>query len=47
MAAAQLGESYEIPAYLAPYRTSTGHIDVGKMRERAAELGRSHDFPYD
>jgi Holliday junction resolvasome RuvABC ATP-dependent DNA helicase subunit len=46
VAAAQLGETYEIPAYLAPYRTSTGHIDVDKMRERATELGRSHDFSH-
>jgi hypothetical protein len=47
VAATQLGETYEIPAYLAPYRTSTGHIDVGKMRERATELGRNHDFGHD
>jgi transitional endoplasmic reticulum ATPase len=47
VAAAQLGETYEIPAYLAPYRTSTGHVDVDKMRERATELGRNHDFGHD
>jgi hypothetical protein len=47
VAAARLGETYEIPAYLAPYRTSAGLIDVDKMRERATELGRYHDFSHD
>jgi hypothetical protein len=43
-AARQLGEDYEIPAYLKPYRTQAGGIDVTKMRERAAELGQSRVF---
>ena len=44
VAAAQLGETYEIPAYLRPYLTSAGKVDVNQMRERAAELGRNHVF---
>jgi len=47
VAAAKLGERYEIPAYLAPYCTSTGQIDVGKMHERAAEHGRGLEFGQD
>jgi ATPase family associated with various cellular activities (AAA) len=44
VAAAKLGQSYDIPAYLHPYLTSAGHVDVAKMRERADELGRSQVF---
>ena len=44
VAAAQLGETYEIPAYLRPYLTSTGQVDVDQMRERVAELGHNQVF---
>lgn len=44
VAASRLGEGYELPAYLLPYRTGTGEIDVGQMRKRLAELGAGHTF---
>jgi len=44
VAAARLGESYELPAYLQPYRTSSGEIDVSLMRSRLNELGANHAF---
>jgi Holliday junction resolvasome RuvABC ATP-dependent DNA helicase subunit len=43
-AARQLDENYEIPAYLNPYLTEAGGIDVAKMREKVAELGESRVF---
>jgi Holliday junction resolvasome RuvABC ATP-dependent DNA helicase subunit len=44
VAAARLGETYDIPAYLRPYLTSTGQVDVNQMHERVAELGRTQVF---
>jgi hypothetical protein len=44
VAAGRLGEGYELPAYLQPYRTGTGEIDVGQVRKRLAELGAGHTF---
>jgi hypothetical protein len=39
VAAAQLGETYEIPAYLRPYVPNGEQADVARMRDRLAELG--------
>ena len=44
VAASRLGEGYELPVYLQPYRTGTGEIDVGQMRKRLTELGADHTF---
>jgi len=44
VAATRLGETYEIPAYLRPYLTSTGEIDVARMRDRVTELSSSNGF---
>lgn len=44
VAAARLGEAYEIPVYLRPYLTAAGQVDVDLLRERAAELGRAAAF---
>ena len=44
VAASRLGERYELPTYLLPYRTSTGAVDVSRMRDRLAELGTGHAF---
>jgi transitional endoplasmic reticulum ATPase len=44
VAASRLGEGYELPVYLQPYRTGTGEIDVGQMRKRLTELGADHIF---
>lgn len=44
VAASRLRERYELPAYLQPYRTMTGEIDVSLMRKRLTELGGDHAF---
>jgi Holliday junction resolvasome RuvABC ATP-dependent DNA helicase subunit len=44
VAAAQLGETYDIPAYLRPYLTGAGQVDVDQMRGRAAELSHNQIF---
>jgi len=41
VAAAIIGENYEIPAYLGPYLTSSDKIDMDRMRARVAELSAS------
>jgi transitional endoplasmic reticulum ATPase len=38
VAAAQLGESYDIPVYLRPYLTGAGQLDMIRMRDRVDEL---------
>jgi hypothetical protein len=43
-AASQLGETYDIPAYLQPYLNEKDEIDVARMRQRVAELGRDRVF---
>jgi transitional endoplasmic reticulum ATPase len=43
-AASLLGETYDIPAYLQPYLNEKGEIDVARMRQRVAELGRDRVF---
>ena len=44
VAASRLGERYDLPAYLHPYQTDMGEVDVGHMRSRLAELGGDHAF---
>jgi hypothetical protein len=44
VAASRLGESYELPTYLQPYRTGSGGVDVSLMRSRLAALGGDHAF---
>jgi hypothetical protein len=44
VAASRLGERYELPAYLQPYRTATREIDVSAMRNRLAAIGGNHSF---
>jgi transitional endoplasmic reticulum ATPase len=44
VAAGRLGERYELPAYLQPYRTAAGEIDVSLMRNRLAAIGSGHSF---
>jgi transitional endoplasmic reticulum ATPase len=44
VAASRLGETYDIPAYLRPYLTDTGQVDVEQMRVRAAELSHNQVF---
>jgi hypothetical protein len=44
VAAGRLRERYELPAYLQPYRTTAGEIDVALMRKRLSELGGDHSF---
>jgi transitional endoplasmic reticulum ATPase len=44
VAAGRLGEGYELPVYLQPYRTVTGEIDVSQMRKRLDDLGTDHTF---
>lgn len=41
VAAAMLGEAYEVPAYLRPYLTTGGKLDLDLMRARVAELSSS------
>ena len=38
VAAAMLGEAYEVPAYLRPYLVGEGKLDLDYMRARVAEL---------
>jgi Holliday junction resolvasome RuvABC ATP-dependent DNA helicase subunit len=44
MAAAVLGERYEIPVYLRPYMTENGELEVTRMRRRVSELGNSYSI---
>lgn len=44
VAASQLGEKYEVPMYLGPYRASSGQLDVAGMRQRVGELGHNQVF---
>jgi len=41
VAAARLGEAYEVPAYLRPYLVGEGRLDLDRMRARVAELSSS------
>src|SRR5208282_4505216 len=38
VAAAMLGEAYEVPAYLRPYLVGEGKLDLDCMRARVTEL---------
>jgi hypothetical protein len=41
VAAAMLGEPYEVPAYLRPYLVGEGKLDLEYMRARVAELSNA------
>ena len=41
VAAAMLGETYEVPAYLRPYLVGEGKLDLDYMRARVAELSNA------